>query len=195
MNKGSKKIQHGVELKNGKFANAELSFKGIDRSKVYGYGTPITISAAKKMIKNYWEFLKKLHKDPKQREATGHDNISLTIGKEALFSILAQEKCEGIRFYFAKKSNEEVASGHKIENWDDGITLIAVGVDEKERDIIENMDTEFLISNIEEKNHGTRLAKSGSLCELRESLPPKKLTTSLKEKSEIGKIVQKFFRK
>jgi hypothetical protein len=57
-------------------------------------GSSVTFKAAKKMLQDYI--------DSKGEDET----LSVLFGKQQIFSILMQEGCEGLRFYYCRKDNQ-----------------------------------------------------------------------------------------
>jgi hypothetical protein len=110
---------------NKKFKEGELSFDLPDDSIVNGFGRYISKDVANVLISAFRKYLES-HNDKQP--------YAVTFGKEAILSILAQKDCEGIRFYFGKRSKDQWGEKSKYAD-KEGITLVAVGVDEKNKDL------------------------------------------------------------
>jgi hypothetical protein len=133
-----------VRINNKLQQDDEICYNEPEHDKLYGYGVPITINAAREIIKNFWDNL--INNGP----IDFNGKLAFTFGKETLLSLLSQEGCEGIRFYFAMKSEKDWPQEKpKPPYWVDGITLVAVGVNNqkeigaKNDFIIENIDTQL----------------------------------------------------
>lgn len=111
---------------NKKLDEVEMAFDDQSDDDVCGYGRLIANDAAAIMLNAYDEHISKI-KGEKQNKA-------VTFGKEALLDILSQKGCEGIRFYFGKRSKDIWEKGSKYSKFE-GLTLIAVGVDAKNEDL------------------------------------------------------------
>lgn len=137
----------GLIRKNGKLEPSGINYQWPKHNKIYGFGAPISVNGARGLIKNFWNALKK----KKIEEFVDFKKTpAFTIGKESLLWLLSQENCEAVRFYFALKSESDwCGKGEKPDNWSDGLTLVAVGVKNDEKEIIDGDD--FLISSIEKK--------------------------------------------
>lgn len=136
--------KQGLLRKEGKLHLDELSYQESQYDSLYAYGAPITLNGAKGLIKNYWEAIR-------EKQPIDYSQVpALTFGKEALLSILAQKNCEGIRFYFAMKSDSDwgEAPDKKPDYWYNGVTLVAIGV---ENQIVEEDGKSTLV----EKEIGT----------------------------------------
>jgi len=111
--------------KEGKLLLHELSYQEAQHDSLYAYGAPITLNGAKGLIKNYWDAIRK-------KQPIDYSKVpALTFGKDALLSILSQKNCEGIRFYFALKSDNDWGGDpdKKPDYWYNGVTLVAIGVE------------------------------------------------------------------
>lgn len=151
----------GLIRKKGKLEPSGINYLWPKHNKVYGFGAPISVNGARGLIKNFWAALKK----KKMEEFIDFKKTpAFTIGKEPLLWLLSQENCEAVRFYFALKSEADWGGkGEKPANWSDGLTLVAVGVKNNQKEIIDGVD--FLISGIEKKeipNDGERKLKDAS---------------------------------
>jgi hypothetical protein len=123
----SKIVMQAISLdKNNKFDEGELTYKLETDDNVCGYGRLIAKDVANILIDAQRDNLKKI-KDEKQPK-------SVTFGKESLLTILAQQGCEGIKFYFGKRSPTQWAKENKYSK-QEGLTLVAVGVDANNKDI------------------------------------------------------------
>lgn len=111
---------------NKKLNEAELTFDDQSDDDVCGYGRLIANDAAAIMINAYDEHISKM-KGEKQNKA-------VTFGKEALLNILSQKGCEGIRFYFGKRTKEFWEKESKYSKYE-GLTLVAVGVNGNNEDL------------------------------------------------------------
>jgi len=117
----------GIALDTSKkFDEAELTYEVQSDDDVCGFGRLIAHDAANVLIDAYHEHKVKL-KDEKQPKA-------VTFGKEALLTILSQKGCEGIRFYFGKRSKSLWQKECKYSKFE-GMTLVAVGVDADNKDL------------------------------------------------------------
>jgi hypothetical protein len=123
----SKLALHAIALdKNEKFEEGELIYDFKSDDDVCGYGRLIAKDVANILIDAQHDHLKKIN-DEKQPK-------SVTFGKEALLTILSQQGCEGIKFYFGKRSSTQWARECKYSKYE-GLTLVAVGVDSNNKDI------------------------------------------------------------
>jgi hypothetical protein len=102
-------IKNGYVLdENKKPVPGKLKYSAPENDKLNSYGGPISFGVAQYMIKRY-------------REDEGTSNpFGFTFGKEGLLSILAQDGCEGIRFYLGKRDFSS--------DFGEGITLLGIGV-------------------------------------------------------------------
>ncbi len=137
----------GLIRKKGKLEPSGITYQWPKHHKLYGFGAPISVNGARGLIKNFWDALRKR----KMEEFIDFKKTpAFTIGKESLLWLLSQENCEAVRFYFALKSEADWGGkGEKPANWSDGLTLVAVGVKNDEKEIIDGDD--FLINCIEKK--------------------------------------------
>lgn len=119
--------RRGIALDvNKKLDEAELTFNDQSDDDVCGYGRLIANDAAAIIINAYDEHISKMKGETQ--------NKAVTFGKEALLDILAQKGCEGIRFYFGKRSKDFWEKGSKYSKFE-GLTLVAVGVDANNEDL------------------------------------------------------------
>ncbi len=124
---------------NGVFINEEIKYRLIDFTN-NKYGKLIPREDAKKFIKKF--------RDEVWENYTGEQkkvkNVSVLFNRRILSFLLAQEDCEGIRFYFAKNDDEED-------------TLVLIGTDTFGHDL----GTDYSVSNqVHEINEGKKLCKS-----------------------------------
>lgn len=106
---------------------SEGSIKINRATGVCGYGKVVTNNVAKSFIKAFHDEYIKGKKDTNMV-------AGVTFGKEALLSILAQNNCEGIRFYFGKRTTAQWDASYSGEKYD-GLTLVAIGVDANNVDL------------------------------------------------------------
>ena len=99
---------------NGKPVKGEQEYEAPDPKQLYGYGSPISVEFARKIIRDFRDYA-----NEKKIEVP----FAFTFGKDSLLAILSQPECEGIRFYLAKKEFDS-----KIEGMRNGITMVAIGV-------------------------------------------------------------------
>lgn len=124
-----KKIwRDGCEVQNNQIVLGEIEYDDPDHlNKRHAFGLPINADVAFMMINDYWI------------ERKGKDNTSqigaFTIGKESLLSILSQENCEAIRFYLANWKKDFFADKILRDSRENGITIIAVGVNSQDTDL------------------------------------------------------------
>lgn len=149
-----------------KFTEGELSFKISDEDAVSGFGRFISKGVANIIVEDYRAHLKKC-KDEKQP-------YGVTFGKDILLSILSQTDCEGIRFYFGKREKDRWEKGSKYAKIE-GNTLVAVGVDKKNKDlgangssIIEKLDK----GRIKSVGAAAAAVKGGDDPKIAEAVPP-----------------------
>ena len=117
--------REGEQLKPG----ADLKYPDPNHGSLYAYGEPLSLNGARGLIKNFLDILAK--PENAAMKAFFEEKVAFTFGKEALLALLAQENCEGIRFYLAHKDEKDWDSTGGVqppEYWVDGITLAAVGV-------------------------------------------------------------------
>jgi len=103
-----------------KLEKDDIGYKTPNHELLYGYGAPISLNLAIKLVQDY--------KNDRPQDSEYPE--AFTIGKQSLLSILSQENCEGVRFYLAEKDglvNDTLTPGEKIR-WKNGITLVAIGV-------------------------------------------------------------------
>lgn len=139
--------KNGLLRKNAKLQPADLSYNWPDRRKVCAFGAPISVNGAKGLIKNFWNAVKagKIESVIDFRKTP-----AFTIGKESLLWLLSQENCEGVRFYFALKTEEDwCGQKDRPDNWQDGLTLIALGVKNDNKEIIDGSD--YMINCIDKE--------------------------------------------
>lgn len=153
----------GMSRKNGKLEKSVLDYAEPNRARLNGFGAPITPNGARGLIRRFWEAIKKKeHIDFKQTPA-------FTFGKEGLLWLLSQEKCEGIRFYLAMKTDEDCDK--KPEYWHNGVTLVAVGVTDEDKVEVEiGIKDKFLVEDIKSiSDDGEKVMKSARILE---TIPP-----------------------
>lgn len=117
--------RNGMIRKNGELVRAEIGYNDPDYCKFSSHGEPISIRGAIGLIKNFWDHVKA------GKPIDYKDKPAFTFGKEAMLSILAQDNCEGVRIYFAMKSDTDWAesnSATRPECWKNGVTMLAVGI-------------------------------------------------------------------
>lgn len=110
----------------------EYSLRGTTVNSVSSFGTPVTVSAAQKMIvQDKWNSMiaevQRLRAagasdDAPEVQALLDTNISVTFSRSILLLLLSQAGCAGIKFYFCKN-----LEGHD--------SLVLVGVDEQNGDL------------------------------------------------------------
>ncbi len=146
------------------FVKKSLFYKEPEPTKTYAHGEPATVNAAKTFISNYWDEIKGMP-DAKSQ------NIAFTFGRETLLSILAQEECAGIKFYFGKRIESQRPVDF-VGKWE-GKTLVAIGVknDAGETEIGANID--YLARGISDGTDAVKTngddTQPGMICE---AVPP-----------------------
>jgi hypothetical protein len=154
-------------------------------------GVPITISVAKTIIHNYWE--------KTNNEGNKDDIIACKFGKEILLSILSQNDCNAIRFYFGWKKASDYPNSTLPSGVIEGITLVAVGVRINDSDIA--TDKDYIVSDfVNGTSIGTDKSEDIQGGMISEMVPPLTLG-KVKDDSikglvadPLAKIIKKFFK-
>lgn len=91
---------HGIDFVENTFVDKPLNLKLQSKDSPGGFGKPITLRAAKKMIDDHFEnFFERLEAaGADQKDKIEKESASMIFGKETLLRILAQKGCEAIRF-------------------------------------------------------------------------------------------------
>lgn len=189
--------KQGLIRKEGKLLLNELTYREPKRDDLYAYGAPISHNGARGLIRNYWDAIRK-------KQPIDYSKVpALTFGKEALLSILSQKNCEGIRFYFALKSDNDWGGGDKKPDyWYNGVTLVAIGVENHtiEKDgkstVVEKeigAKNLYLIEDLE--NTSDDSSKSASTGIIVETVPPTPGPHPVVEENHILKILKSFLKK
>jgi hypothetical protein len=114
----------GLDYENGAFKEVEsIKYQFLqNEDEPHAMGTPITLRAAQKMIRDYFE--------QKNLRANSSENICITFGKDTLHNLLLQKNSVGIRFYFCINDKKKMS-------------LVALGVDDKGKELLpDGIETE-----------------------------------------------------
>lgn len=151
------------------------------------FGSPITEKVAQKLIQNYWDKL-----------VAGMDDnevVSVTFGKDDLISILNQNDCIGIRFYYATRLAKDFDGDSEVKN---GITLVAVGLKAPDYDIATE-EKKYIVKPL--KPHSNNSFKQSGIQEdgiIYEMVPPDTLGYFLNQQVKsldkgLAEIIKQYF--
>jgi len=128
MNPKTKIVLDGKAWQNGQLVQSECEFN-YDNEPIKGYGYPIDFELANDMVVKHWNTQRdkileaQAQGDAGEVERIIDENIAITFDRKLLLLILSQSECEGIRFYFCIRPDNNRKS------------LVAMGIDGHGREL------------------------------------------------------------
>ena len=170
-----------------KISKREINYQQLIQFGPPYLGSPITQSVARVLINNY-------RSDPSQIVNT--IVIGVDFGCNDLKTILGQANCKAIRFYLAKKYKVNFEDPTNIK---EGITLVAIGIDENGSDIATNENVARNIDgsqNIDEISvDNDPITQNGIIFEM---VPPviggKRIAKAFVSQTSFEKAMKKYFK-
>ena len=114
--------KQGMIRVNGKVQTNDIQSNEPDRTNLHANGTPYTANAAKGLIKNFWMRLR-------PGNILLMETLLLRLVKKVFFQFFRKSTAKVFAFIWFAKSDADMGDPTKPVNWENGLTLVAIGVD------------------------------------------------------------------